>query len=169
MGRPQKPYRTSWGELVDGLNKMPDGRWKIIATGERFTEQNEFTAVARFKQQAKNRETIFIPARLQQAGTQGWEATGPATVADVTPPDAEDELGRTGHLIDEQEMWETVRSIIINSPDLAAQKLRIPQIATLKSLQLPPDPLLISTLIMEYESKKSEKRKKQKGRHWPLS
>jgi hypothetical protein len=107
MGRPQKPYRTSWGELVDGLYKTPDGRWKIVATGERFTEKHEFTAVTKFKQRATDRSTIFVPARLEQSRAQGWNIVG--TIADVTPPDTENELGQTGHLIDEQAMREMVR------------------------------------------------------------
>ena len=48
------------------------------------------------------------------------------------------------------------------APDLAAQKLRIPQIATLKSLHLPPEPLLISTIIREYETKNPRKGKSKK-------
>lgn len=140
MGRPQKPYRTSWGELIDGLYKSPDGRWKIVATGERFTEKDECTAVTKFKQRAGDRNTIFIPARLARGKTVGWEDAG--TVANLTPPDTEDEFARSGHLIDEREMWEIVRKFILEQPELAAQKLRSPQIVSLKSLQLPPEPLL---------------------------
>lgn len=160
MSRPQKPYRTSWGELIDGLYKLPDGRWRIVATGERFTERDEFTAVARFKQQASNRETVFIPARLERTTREGWGQFD--TVANVTPPDSEDEHGRSGHLIDEQMMWEFVRKVIIESPDLAAQKLRIPQIASLKSLHLPEAPLRIATIIEAFESKNPRKGKSKK-------
>ena len=28
-GRKQKPYQTSWGEIVPGLNKQVDGRWRL--------------------------------------------------------------------------------------------------------------------------------------------
>ena len=40
------------GERIDGLHETPDGRRKIAVTAERFTEQDEFTAVAQFKQRA---------------------------------------------------------------------------------------------------------------------
>ncbi|MCX5661534.1 MAG: hypothetical protein NTW19_17790, partial [Planctomycetota bacterium] len=48
-GRPQKPYRTTWGELIDGLARGKDERWRIIATGFRFTEASERLAVAKAK------------------------------------------------------------------------------------------------------------------------
>ncbi|MFA9479826.1 hypothetical protein ACERK3_16200 [Phycisphaerales bacterium AB-hyl4] len=40
-GRPSRPYRTSWGENVEGLYKCPDGRWRITVTGQTFTEHDE--------------------------------------------------------------------------------------------------------------------------------
>src|SRR5688500_8045644 len=50
MGRPPKPYRPSWGgDPIPGLYKCPDGRWRINATGKRFTEPDERVAIARFK------------------------------------------------------------------------------------------------------------------------
>ena len=64
-------------------------------------------------------------------------------------------VGRTGHLIDERAMWEIVRKFIIEQPDLAAQKLWIPQIVSLKSLQLPTEPLLLVDILNVFETKKS--------------
>jgi hypothetical protein len=89
-------------------------------------------------------------------------------VADVTPPDTEDERWRTGHLIDEQEMWEIVRRIIIEQPELAAQKLRIPQIVSLKSLQLPPEPLLLVKIIEVFETKNPGKQKSKRQTLEPI-
>ena len=54
MGRPQKPYTCSWlgrdgkHPTISGLYKWPDGRWRINATGRKFTEPDERRAVQRF-------------------------------------------------------------------------------------------------------------------------
>src|SRR4051812_41222937 len=50
MGRPQKPYVTQDGTIVQGLYRCPDGRWRVNATGQKFTEADEFKAVTRFRQ-----------------------------------------------------------------------------------------------------------------------
>ena len=50
VGRPRKPYRTTWGEHVNGLRqRKSDGRWVIVETGQTFTEADERRAVQRFK------------------------------------------------------------------------------------------------------------------------
>src|SRR5690348_4477049 len=46
-GRPQKPYQASWGDIVPGLARDSDGRWRIVATGFRFSDADERRAVAR--------------------------------------------------------------------------------------------------------------------------
>ncbi len=49
IGRKQKPHETSWGEIVPGLARDVDQRWRIVATGQRFTESDERKAVERFR------------------------------------------------------------------------------------------------------------------------
>lgn len=49
VGRPQKPFESSTGEIVPGLARQVDGRWRIIATGQRFSEPDEDRAIARFR------------------------------------------------------------------------------------------------------------------------
>ena len=54
-GRKQKRYTTSWGEIIPGLAKLSDGRWKILANGHRWTEPDERLAVKQFAEwTAKN-------------------------------------------------------------------------------------------------------------------
>lgn len=48
-GRKAKPHKTTYdGTTIDGLYHCPDGRWRITATGEKFTEADERLAVQRF-------------------------------------------------------------------------------------------------------------------------
>jgi len=50
-GRRQIPYRPSWGgDPIPGLYKCPDGRWRINATGQKFTEHDERRAISKFRQ-----------------------------------------------------------------------------------------------------------------------
>ena len=64
-GRPTVPYRTSWGECVDGLYRRPGtDRYRIAETGQEFREADEHRAVARFRQwqrlSAPDRRTLRI-------------------------------------------------------------------------------------------------------------
>src|ERR1041384_1192956 len=47
-GRKTIPYRAADGTTYDGLYRKPDGRWRILATGEEFREADERLAIARF-------------------------------------------------------------------------------------------------------------------------
>src|SRR5688572_8078567 len=65
-GRPTKPYPASWGEDVQGLTQCGDGRWRIVATEQRFTEPDERRAVERFKEmtgQARKVERVAVEAK----------------------------------------------------------------------------------------------------------
>ena len=42
-------YKTKMGEVVVGLARDTDGRWRIMATGQRFTEPDECKAVEKFR------------------------------------------------------------------------------------------------------------------------
>lgn len=67
-GRKTKPYRTTWGETIDGLYKCPDGRWRITATGERFTEHDERSAVMKFRRFEAKRQNPenLVPLRVSE-------------------------------------------------------------------------------------------------------
>lgn len=49
---------------MPGLYKCPDGRWRISATGAKFTEPDERRAVARFLT-AQQAPTVPVPSRLK--------------------------------------------------------------------------------------------------------
>lgn len=53
MGRRQKPYQTTWKEVVPGLAHDTDGKWRIVTgpnAGKKFREANEQQAVAKARQ-----------------------------------------------------------------------------------------------------------------------
>jgi hypothetical protein len=47
-GRKLKPYQATWGQIIPGLCHDVDGRWRVAATGECFTEANEAKAIERY-------------------------------------------------------------------------------------------------------------------------
>lgn len=66
-GRKPRPYVCPWNnETIDGLYHCPDGRWRVNATGHKFSEPDPRRAVARFrKEQARQQGTkTFIPLPL---------------------------------------------------------------------------------------------------------
>ena len=63
-GRPTAYHRTSWGEKVDGLKRLADGRWKVSGPPVlKFTEPDERLAVARFYEikSKRNGDAVDIP------------------------------------------------------------------------------------------------------------
>ena len=76
-GRPTVPHKTAWGEEVHGLYKCPDGRYRINATGEKYTEHDERLAVKRFREwRAENGQELQMeqmrvdPQELPPIGTE---------------------------------------------------------------------------------------------------
>jgi hypothetical protein len=72
-GRPQVPDRPSFGgDPIVGLYRCPDGRWRINATGDKFTERDEHRAIARFRQweaEHKGQKPLFtVPAAKAPIG-----------------------------------------------------------------------------------------------------
>src|SRR5436309_3546255 len=66
-GRKPKPYVCPWNnETVDGLYRCPDGRWRINATGEKFTERDPILAVGEFRRRESRRLGIdaLVPIAL---------------------------------------------------------------------------------------------------------
>src|SRR5271170_7165066 len=83
-GRPSKPYRTSSGELINGLRRRTDGRWQL-SNGKVFTCHDEGKAViiAHGSRASKPCGPIYEPQILVQ------EANGlippPETLPENTP------------------------------------------------------------------------------------
>jgi len=68
-GRSSKPYRTTWGEEIHGLYRMPDrpNLWRIVTTRERFTESDERRAIQIFRQKVQDSQaSIEIPMMVDE-------------------------------------------------------------------------------------------------------
>jgi hypothetical protein len=135
MGRPQRPHVCSWidpttgkPEMVPGLYKCPDGRWRINSTGQKFTEADERRAVQRFKDQLPKPATIDIPSQVesfepetQNPGTMFFRSSVPAA-----------------------EAWHWLREQLIERPAWVGEQVGIPELASLKRFHIPKDAIRIA-------------------------
>ena len=79
-GRPIKPYVTSWNEPIAGLTRCKDGRWRIAATEERLSEQDERRAVERFRAKvAKPAESVRVTVPVEPKLVEGTTWTPPSS------------------------------------------------------------------------------------------
>jgi hypothetical protein len=135
-GRPSKPHRAATGEHIDGLYRCPDGRWRITATGERFTEPDEALAVARYLRLTGDK-SIKVHTPFDTAITYG--------VGDDSRATLKHEDGDL-HIIQQVSphvLWPWLRRQIIERPKWVAEQVGIEQIGYLTDLAKPtPSPTL---------------------------
>lgn len=160
-GRPQKPYRTSWGDNIDGLRyREHDKRWLIVATGQMFREPDERLAVSRFHRIQASADAP--PVVHVDVGT--FHDTLPAVVKGLNEWGAgrrgiklNRPLGNEGPIVvsserafDVPEYWAWLRQEIIANPKLVAQKVGIEQIGYLADLKPPADKLTLVDALQVY-------------------
>jgi integrase len=170
-GRKSKPCQTSWGETIDGLYRTPGtNQYRIVATGRSYRENDERTAVARFRewqrsQQPRDVVVPTVPAEPKVVGdyehgplltaltkfvgaidagtpvpTIRWE--GPVGARDVTI---------SSPPIDGTILWPWLRQMLLTHPEVIARHVSIPQLATLADWELPRDSIHLTSLMSAYE------------------
>jgi integrase len=173
-GRPQKPHHPSWGgDPIPGLYHCPDGRWRINATGQKFTEPDERRAVQKFLEwkSKNNPQTVLMPAPISaeaihpMATVNGHgvpsfiAAAVQEAVAIDTAQAAEDaERGRmipdadvmASYPIPEHVVWPWLRDQLVARPEYVARMIGIPEVAGLKYLALPRPALKVEAIIDNY-------------------
>lgn len=136
-GRPRKPYRTSWGEHINGLRKRGDGRWMIVETGKTFAEPDERMAVARFRQweAINNKQKVLISTDALLEINFKYQPNGKYRLSTRTFP--------TQGFVSVDELWAWFREQLITRPEHVAERVGIPEIARLSDLPTPlPSPTL---------------------------
>ena len=181
MGRPQRPYETSWGEMVPGLYRCPDGRWRITATGRKFTEADERRAVSRFRA-TQQPATVDVPTvyhepaddglmerlagggRLTKIPLPGVKPAAeflevlnapPRRPHDTDEPIADHHRDRV--IIKADQFWPWLRELVISKPEYVAKMIGIPELANLKHLPLPKPAITIEQLVETYETQSPSK------------
>ena len=153
-GRPPANYRTSWGEIIIGLSRGTDLRWRIIKTGQKFTEHDETLAIKKFKELVAGQEskaTLTIPD-VGDAMTLRPSSFG------VTLDAQENAIEHTlDYRITETAVWSWLREQLIKDPVNASVKLGIPEIRNLSAIKVDKD-IPLSDLISEYLKRQHNKR-----------
>ena len=170
-GRKRKPFTCSWddGKPIHGLYHQPDGRWRVVATGYRFSESDERLAVKRFLElTAGARRMVAIPVnpanepvRVDLARLRGTFLP-PAVLAQAVEALPASmplvSIGEDGNLlftrdVDELGFYAAVRHILINKREYAAMKTGIEQVAWLTDLKKPVPSPALKQMVDLYVSK----------------
>lgn len=130
-GRPFAQHRTASGDNIIGLKKLKDGRWRISATGEVFSEADESLAVARFEAAiARQRSTVSLPLQantVDQALSQAQEAGFARLRMHLAPG----EHARYSVEVGSSAFYAIVRKLILEEPKTTARLTGIEQLAHL--------------------------------------
>jgi integrase len=157
-GRKAKHYVTSEGETIVGLSRrQSDGRWRVIGTQITFSEPDERLAVARYRQIQASRDatgervTFLQRIPLEQLDDEQspfWQSVR----GFVLTVDDEDNLFRNVE-VPAEAFWAKMRELILNQPNLAAQKIGIPELAYLSDLPVPKASPTLAELGRLYQDK----------------
>src|SRR5436190_22131413 len=111
-GRPQARHRMADGKEILGLTRRPDGRWRVSATGETFTEPDEKLAVARFLAIAAARDVQSVLLPVDTEGLDIESAFDRASTTDVNVSFSLGEKPRVERALPGAEFWAAVRKLI---------------------------------------------------------
>lgn len=135
-GRPTKPYRSSWGETIDGLRyDLKTKRWHIKG-GPRYREPDERLAVARFRawQAEQADQTTPLTASVLNPNM-------PFNTVDLRT--GKPNLAKRSTAVNEADIWAYVRQQLIDRPEWVAEQVGIEEVARLADLPKPqPSPTL---------------------------
>jgi hypothetical protein len=158
-GRPQKPYQTSWNVPIAGLARDPDGRWRVVATGKRFTEHDERRAVARFYDmtRAARVERMTIPVSSQVISRNGkplrrsgslvaMDRLLAATTTNTPITILLDRLNGTASAsqdVNSAILADWLREQLTEQPGFIANLVGIPELISLRNFDIPKAPITV--------------------------
>lgn len=153
-GRPHKPYRTSWGEHVEGLRQRKDGRWVVVETGQTFVELDEKLAVHRFRQWQRSQEHVSTVRMSVPFSTfKSKDDRDEAMQAGASIWGMIDGTVRIGAEIPEVLAWAWLREELYERPEYVAKQVGIPEIAYLTELKKPEPSLTLREIGKLYHDK----------------
>lgn len=141
-GRKPKHYISSDGTPVVGLSRRPDGRWRVIATGQEFACADEALAIHRYHTRyapSTAPDEVLLPVAVS-ADVHDWKDQ--LETLGVGRLEVEFERGKPPQVfrgIDKGAFFSLVRQLILKSPEYVAKMTGIEQLAYLGSIQKPDD------------------------------
>jgi integrase len=135
VGRKPQNYVTSSNETINGLMRQPDGRWKIIATGQRFTEPDENLAIAHFYRLTGQGLARLNGYVVMHAGDENWPEFDSATSVRITCYNEDQQWAEVN--VPEAFIWAHVRKELLRNPIYVAERVGIEQLGYLSKLDVP--------------------------------
>ena len=135
VGRKPKHFVTSDNVTVNGLIRQPDGRWRIMATGARFTEPDERLAVAHYLRLTGQGTPVSRGELTLHAGKENWPEYDPNTSARIAHLD--EPAGYAEIMVPPAVLWAYVRRELLSRPKWVAQQVGIEQVGYLTDLRPP--------------------------------
>jgi integrase len=169
-GRRQKPHYPSYGgDPIVGLYRCPDKRWRINATGQKFTEPDERRAIARFLAWKENHQPApaveleanplaDLPPIHATAAINGQPANLATAqmLAEVATDPAIDWMPgiqiSAKYKVPEALVWAWLRDALIHKPEWIAAKTGIPEVAGLRYLPLPQKTITLRAIADNYKN-----------------
>ncbi len=137
LGRKAQHFTTTGGDVIPGLIHQKDGRWRILASGKRFTAGTEAEAVATFYRLA-GRDTVAVPSQsmIEQ------DDRGSVWMRTETPGEA---------------YWPWLREQLITNIHVVAKKTGLPGLAALDLTAIPGKAITLKEIADLYVEKSESK------------
>ena len=162
MGRRQKPYQTSWKEVIAGLAHDTDGKWRIVATGQKFRESDERKAVTRARgliAAVNGTAPLLVSMEVAEPPTRSIEVVGKLTEGgvEVTSPTRSYRTTPAEWTISDgvssQILWPWLRDQLLNEPEWLAKQVNLPSLAKFADAELPRPDVRLSDLLDNYRTR----------------
>lgn len=154
-GRPTISFRSFSGSEIKGLSKGKDGRWRVAANGQKFTQENESVAIAKFYSiMAKinpQQDGIFVSIPQEKTEAQSkLENQHPEIAADLNAAFGKRET-RIGLDVPEDILYAWLRNELLNNSVELSKRVGIPQLASIDSWGIPKASIPLDDIIAIYQ------------------
>jgi hypothetical protein len=133
MARPSKPHHRSWDNTpVPGLYKCSDGRWRILATGKKFTEPDEHKAIEHFERVMRQvRPTVALTITETEPHIAAVEFGKAAARQEIilTAPRRHTDRVKVRRVLPCAEVANWLRDELTNRPAELARMIGMPELA----------------------------------------
>ena len=137
VGRKANHFETAGGDTIVGLIHQKDGRWRVLATGQKFVAASEAEAIARYRQ-IQGQPTVGVPtiANMEQ------DAKGKIWLRSQTP---------------DETFWPWLRELLTTRLQEVAEKTGLRGLASLDVHAIPAKAILLTELADLYYQKSESK------------
>jgi integrase len=134
-GRKADHFRTSDGTTILGLIHQRDGRYRVLATGQRFTAASETEAIATYRRLSPQQETIDVP------------------ITSTDEMSDSNNIWFMSNRITGSDFWPWLRELLVTRLGQVADKTGLPGLATLDLTKQPQSSPKLASIRDLYDTK----------------